>query len=359
MPFVKYFGASVFIASVFALTLCIGRRRADAAVRKDISVRFLPVWLLMAVSSFAVFLFPDRMESVFMTVFPMSHIVAVTIRSKSILNRFETLLRWGVFALGVLCCAITLWNASAFGVCAICSLVVSLAIILFLADKWARSVSAATGSSSVKMLSLGSGVCLVSLAVAFASMLVVISDYALWFKVSALVANALGVAYHFCAMCRKDDLYLLHRYKAIIANREEGSLGDSAREARCPAPDGYADIRKRFEAYFENEKPYLNKDLSINDVANALYTNKTYLSRMLNGSMGMNFNQIVNKYRVEYAARLFTCDTSLKLSDLTEASGFRSFSTFSLAFRLHLGDAPGEWCRKMKVRLKQSGKDSL
>ena len=120
-----------------------------------------------------------------------------------------------------------------------------------------------------------------------------------------------------------------------------------------------ASLKDRFEEYFKSQKPFLNPELSLNDMAVALCTNKTYLSRMLNNGLGMNFSQVVNKYRVAYCMELFVKNPYLKLAELSDAAGFRSLSTFSLAFRLNTGEAPGDWCRRTRSKLRQSVKDPV
>lgn len=111
---------------------------------------------------------------------------------------------------------------------------------------------------------------------------------------------------------------------------------------------GLNSVRTRLLYLFESEKPYLSPTLSINDVARMLYTNTSYLSRLLNNIMDVNFNEFINNYRIKEAMRLFKEDTSLSLKELCDKSGFRNSSSFNNAFRLNTGCTPGEWCRKVK-----------
>ncbi len=48
------------------------------------------------------------------------------------------------------------------------------------------------------------------------------------------------------------------------------------------------ELYKRLLAYFDQKKPYLNSDLKIREVALYLYTNKTYLSRVINEKKRQN-----------------------------------------------------------------------
>lgn len=114
-------------------------------------------------------------------------------------------------------------------------------------------------------------------------------------------------------------------------------------------PDGGAyTIKGRLYSLFENEKPYLSSDLTISDLAEMLYTNKSNLSKILNNSLNVNFNEFVNSYRVKEAIRVFKEDHNTTLQDLCKKSGFRNISSFNNAFKLYTGSTPGEWCRKIK-----------
>lgn len=114
-------------------------------------------------------------------------------------------------------------------------------------------------------------------------------------------------------------------------------------------PDGGAySIKGRLYSLFEHQKPYLSSSLTVAELAEMLYTNKSNLSKVLNNSMNVNFNEFVNSYRVKEAIRLFKEDHDISLKDLCKRSGFRNISSFNNAFKLCTGSTPGEWCRKIK-----------
>ncbi|MBP5210458.1 MAG: helix-turn-helix transcriptional regulator [Bacteroidales bacterium] len=106
-------------------------------------------------------------------------------------------------------------------------------------------------------------------------------------------------------------------------------------------------IALRFIDYFEREKPYLNPDLRIVDVAEHLFTNKTYLSRAINIKFGKNFSQLVHWFRIRDAVDIYANDKSksMTMQELHQRVGFRSMSTFNTAFSRYTGKTPAEWCR--------------
>ncbi|MFA6334205.1 MAG: AraC family transcriptional regulator [Bacteroidales bacterium] len=110
------------------------------------------------------------------------------------------------------------------------------------------------------------------------------------------------------------------------------------------------ELYNRLLKYFENEKPYLKPDLKIKEVALYLYTNKTYLSRIINDKNNQNFNQFVNYYRIEEVKKLFNDNNKLNIQELCYLSGFGSMATFSIAFRFHMGYTPADWCKEQKLK---------
>ncbi len=114
--------------------------------------------------------------------------------------------------------------------------------------------------------------------------------------------------------------------------------------------DIYQDIYERVVAYFETEKPFLDNDLTINDLSKVLYSNKLYISRAISQFTGRNFCQFVNYHRVTYSMELFRKNHDLKIHELADGSGFNSDVSYNMAFRLFMGETPGEWCRKERNR---------
>mgnify|MGYP003615136415 FL=1 len=134
---------------------------------------------------------------------------------------------------------------------------------------------------------------------------------------------------------------------------------DSIRSIPAILEDGKsADLRLRLERYFEKDRPYLNKDLSINEVAVILYTNKTYLSKVINENMGMNFNQFLNFYRMKEVDRLINEDLDISIQELCRKSGFGCMASFTVAFRLFKGTSPADWCKHRRMQYNKDNPES-
>lgn len=128
--------------------------------------------------------------------------------------------------------------------------------------------------------------------------------------------------------------------------REKTRMTLSTDEDRQKADEGYRTTYERLNALFEEEKPFLNGNLTIGDIAKSLYTNKLYISKSISLCSGRNFCQYVNYHRVRYSIELFRDDPHLKVSELAERSGFHSAASYNMAFRLFMNESPSEWCRR-------------
>lgn len=122
----------------------------------------------------------------------------------------------------------------------------------------------------------------------------------------------------------------------------------------CIEQNKIEELRARLIKYFEEEKPYLRSNLTINEVSLNLYTNKTYLSRVINESMNKNFNQLLNNYRIDEAKRLFFQNQNISMEDLCVKSGFGSMASFTIAFRIYAGTSPSDWCKDQKVKIRNN-----
>lgn len=165
--------------------------------------------------------------------------------------------------------------------------------------------------------------------------------------VAALALLGTGTARILCGRTmymtagHEDELRSLLR--GNIRTRE---IAEGVRERKMKA------LYKKILDYFEEKKPYLDEDVSLEDISRNLYTNKAYLSKTVNVLSGQNFRQFVNYYRVEYAIELIRRDPHLKVEELAMMSGFHNPVSFNMAFRLFKGKTPSEWIHEHRASLR-------
>jgi len=100
----------------------------------------------------------------------------------------------------------------------------------------------------------------------------------------------------------------------------------------------------------EERKPFKDQELSLRSLANEIDLHPNKLSWLLNQSLGKNFNDYVNGYRLE-AFKMMALNPEnkhLTLLGLAYDAGFKSKSTFNDYFKKHEGLTPKEWVRQNK-----------
>lgn len=93
------------------------------------------------------------------------------------------------------------------------------------------------------------------------------------------------------------------------------------------------DVEKKLKKYFSKEKPWLNPNLNIWDVAQEIGTNRSYISKVVNENIGCNFNKFVNNYRIKEAKKILIKKPEIPITEISELSGFGSLNSFIRTFK--------------------------
>lgn len=149
-----------------------------------------------------------------------------------------------------------------------------------------------------------------------------------------------------------DSAFVLRRnHERIIVESMKISRMDSGVVNELKGGGKYKELYERIEHYFETSRPYLNGNLTINDVVKVVYSNKVYISQAICHYTGRNFRQYVNYHRVMYSVELFKNNLELNVASLAEKSGFNNMVSYTMAFRLFMNETPSEWCRKERAKI--------
>lgn len=104
------------------------------------------------------------------------------------------------------------------------------------------------------------------------------------------------------------------------------------------------ELLQRVRDLIESQRLYLTPGLKITDVAEALDTNRTYVSACINRQTGMSFSDYVNGFRVRHAQELLLRkDANLTLTQIGVQSGFSGDTSFFRNFKKVTGQTPSEW----------------
>lgn len=99
----------------------------------------------------------------------------------------------------------------------------------------------------------------------------------------------------------------------------------------------------RFKKEIIDRQLFLRPGLSLQYVADLLNTNKTYVSKMVNGAYNMGFPELLNTMRVDYAQKFILRHPDARQSEVATACGFLSASSFNIIFKRITGQPPKLW----------------
>jgi len=102
--------------------------------------------------------------------------------------------------------------------------------------------------------------------------------------------------------------------------------------------------------YCEEPQLYLQHDISASQLAQAIGTNRLYLSQYFS-SQGITYNAYINGLRIQHFVNLCHDRAAehqlLSVQQLALKSGFHSYSTFYAAFKQVMGTTATEWLRNI------------
>ena len=121
-------------------------------------------------------------------------------------------------------------------------------------------------------------------------------------------------------------------------------------EAPCPSAEEVPDDTPTYHAYIElkliawlDTNGYTRPGLTIEELAAALGTNRTYLSAYIKATYRVTFREWVAGLRIGYAKQMLMQHPEMTVSAISEASGFLSLSYFTRIFTEKEGCTPSKW----------------
>jgi tetratricopeptide (TPR) repeat protein len=150
--------------------------------------------------------------------------------------------------------------------------------------------------------------------------------------------------YHKKAMAY--NIIVRQNLEAVKKERESGigirPVQDNNPRKTSSRQDNEKELFERLSGYMATEKPYLDPDLSVDDLCKKLNTNRTYLSHIINEVCEKNFNTFINEYRVAEARRILADVKGSRYSveDIGKISGFGTKSSFYHSFKNIIGVTP-------------------
>ena len=133
--------------------------------------------------------------------------------------------------------------------------------------------------------------------------------------------------------------------------------GDAGPSPDTLSDDAYEEMTLLLQKHCIDTGLYLQHDLNKAQVAQAIGTNRTYLSLYFM-RQETTYNAYINDLRIRHFIRLYreaiAAERPVTAQQLALMSGYRSYSTFSLAFKQRMDQSVTTWMRREKI---EAGKD--
>ncbi|MBM3921040.1 MAG: helix-turn-helix transcriptional regulator [Sphingomonadales bacterium] len=117
---------------------------------------------------------------------------------------------------------------------------------------------------------------------------------------------------------------------------------------QAPDEDPFIELSHRMLKTMEEQKPYLNPEFSLYDLADLLDVPKHHLYYCFQNILHTKFTRLRTAYRIEYSKQLLA-NTDLRkitLDAVGQQSGFASNSGFYNTFKAEVGCSPGAYAEK-------------
>lgn len=150
-------------------------------------------------------------------------------------------------------------------------------------------------------------------------------------------------------------IYFLGYYgikqKPVLSNDNPISqIGTNPTQKSKYATSSLKDVEKeklsqRLTKSMENEKPFLNENLTLKELADKLETSPNNLSQIINEKFNKNFYEFINEYRINEVKSLLSDPkySNYSLLGIAYECGFNSKSTFNSVFKQFTGKTPSEF----------------
>ena len=104
-------------------------------------------------------------------------------------------------------------------------------------------------------------------------------------------------------------------------------------------------MKYELEFFLQRNQPFLQHGYSLQQLATSLSFPLYQLSALINQEYRTNFNDVINKYRIEYALRIIKegKNTNLNINGLADRCGFNNRNSFTNAFKKFTGLTPSEY----------------
>lgn len=157
------------------------------------------------------------------------------------------------------------------------------------------------------------------------------------------------------AITVKDGLiWRVNEYATLVRQNNRGQAGSGPRPATSRlglSPRQLSTMAQDLECYFQRQRPYLDPELDLQQVADASGYSRNQISYLLNQVLGQSFYRYVNQARLQHLMASLNDDSvEATIDELAFNAGFNSLSAFYKCFREQTGLTPKAYLKQISLR---------
>jgi AraC-like DNA-binding protein len=146
--------------------------------------------------------------------------------------------------------------------------------------------------------------------------------------------------------------WLLSHQKKIKSGKQEDERKKEKYKTSALLPETVEEVLPKLTRLMEEEKVFLEPDLSLQKLSQQLHVHYNHLSQIINKHMGKSFNDYINSYRIEEALKKLAHpkESQKTILEIAYDTGFYSKSVFNTAFKKFTGMTPSQYKKKVSSK---------
>ncbi|MEQ8302082.1 MAG: helix-turn-helix domain-containing protein [Cyclobacteriaceae bacterium] len=173
-------------------------------------------------------------------------------------------------------------------------------------------------------------------ALVYASVLQVEHDY----MITAAMAICIGVTTYFGF--NQSEVFNGLPIEAIVPLVKYSKTGLNEEQS--------AELKQELLKVMERERPYLNSEIRLDELAALIGANRHQASQVINAHFQSNFFEFVNQYRIQAAVDILErSDPMPNMKELAYEVGFNNYVSFYKSFKKYTGSLPTHYKRGISL----------
>jgi AraC-like DNA-binding protein len=117
------------------------------------------------------------------------------------------------------------------------------------------------------------------------------------------------------------------------------------------SPEQSFRIAEKLKEFMEKEKPYLEPEITLQELATKVDIQPRYVSQVINERFNKNFFEFINDYRVEEAKTQLAKESGIEKTvlEILYECGFNSKSVFNTFFKKSTGLTPSQYRKRCSI----------